>query len=76
MDFDIIPKTLTLTAGTRYYQIDTTAVGSSVTSFGCYANGLPPCRGNAGGSNDLSADHLNVTYKGFKSRGNISWRPM
>jgi iron complex outermembrane receptor protein len=75
-DFDIIPKTLTVTAGTRYYQIDTTAVGSSVSSFGCEADGLPPCTGNAIYSNDLSAHHLNITYKGFKSRGNISWRPM
>jgi outer membrane receptor protein involved in Fe transport len=76
VDFDIIPKVLTVTAGTRYYQIDTTAVGSSVSSFGCYAGGPPPCSGNVAYSNDLSAEHLDITYKGFKSRGNISWRPM
>ncbi|HWJ36569.1 MAG TPA: TonB-dependent receptor [Steroidobacteraceae bacterium] len=76
MDFDIIPKVLTVTAGTRYYQINTTAVGSSVSSFGCYGDGVAPCTGNAGYSNDLSAHNLNITYKGFKSRGNISWRPM
>jgi len=75
-DFDIIPKVLTLTAGTRYYQIDTTAVGSSISSFGCYAGGPPPCTGNGPYSNDLSAHDLNITYKGFKSRGNLSWRPM
>ncbi len=76
VDFDIIPKVLTVTAGTRYYQIDTTAVGSSVSSFGCYAGGPPPCSTNGPYSNDLSAHNLNITYKGFKSRGNISWRPM
>jgi outer membrane receptor protein involved in Fe transport len=76
MDFDIIPKTLTVTVGTRYYRIDTTAVGSSVSSFDCYAAGPPPCTTNAPVSNDLSAQNLNITYKGFKSRGNISWRPM
>jgi iron complex outermembrane receptor protein len=78
VDFDIIPKTLTVTAGTRYYNIDTTAVGSSVSSFFCYAGGPPPCTGNiAGGvNNDLSAQNLNITYKRFKSRANISWRPM
>jgi outer membrane receptor protein involved in Fe transport len=76
VDFDIIPKTLTVTAGTRYYQIDTTAVGSSVSSFGCAGDGPPPCTGNAAYSNDLSAQNLNITYKGFKSRANISWRPM
>jgi iron complex outermembrane receptor protein len=75
-DFDIIPKKLTVTAGTRYYQINTTAVGSSVSSFGCMNDGPPPCTGNAIYSNDLSAQNLNITYKGFKSRGNISWRPM
>jgi iron complex outermembrane recepter protein len=76
VDYDIIPKVLTVTAGTRYYQIDTTAVGSSVSSFGCYGGGAPPCTGNAAFSNDLSAENLNITYKGFKSRANISWRPM
>jgi iron complex outermembrane receptor protein len=76
LDFDIIPKTLTLTAGTRYYQIDTTAVGSSVSSFGCAEGGPPPCTGNGPYSNDLSAHDLNITYKGFKSRVNLSWRPM
>ncbi len=76
IDFDLIPKTLTLTAGTRYYKIDTTAVGSSVSSFGCFDNGLAPCTGNKLFSNDLSAHNLDVTYSGFKSRANISWRPM
>jgi outer membrane receptor protein involved in Fe transport len=76
VDFDIIPKLLTVTAGTRYYDIDTTASGSSVSSFGCYAGGPPPCTGNAGFSNDLSAEHLNISYKGFKSRANLSFRPM
>ncbi|HEY2634634.1 MAG TPA: TonB-dependent receptor [Steroidobacteraceae bacterium] len=75
-DFDIIPKTLTITAGTRYYNIDTTAQGSSVSSFGCYADGPAPCTGNVPYSNDLSAHNLNITYKGFKSRANLSWRPM
>jgi iron complex outermembrane recepter protein len=76
MDFDILPKKLTLTLGTRYYQIDTTAVGSSVSSFGCMADGPPPCSGNGPYSNDLSAHDLNITYKGFKSRANLSWRPI
>ncbi len=76
VDFDIIPKTLTVTAGTRYYDIDTTAAGSSVSSFGCFEDGPPPCTGNTAYNNDLSAEHLNISYKGFKSRGNITWRPM
>ena len=75
VDYDILPKKLTLTLGTRYYEINTTAVGSSVTSFGCYGNGPAPCTGNVSYSNNLSAQHLDITYKGFKSRANLSWRP-
>ena len=78
VDFDIIPKALTVTVGTRYYNINTTASGSSVSSFFCYAGGPPPCTANVinGVNHDLSAEHLDITYKGFKSRANISWRPI
>jgi iron complex outermembrane recepter protein len=34
-DFDIIPKTLTLTAGTRYYHFDESEEGGDVGSFYC-----------------------------------------
>ena len=76
VDVDIIPEKLTLTVGTRYYRINTTAVGSSVSSFGCFNAGPPPCTANEPFSNNLSAQNLNITYKGFKSRVNLSWRPM
>jgi iron complex outermembrane recepter protein len=76
LDYDIIPKVLTATVGTRYYAIDTTAAGSSVTSFGCYGNDPAPCTGNVDNSNNLSAQNLDITYKGFKSRANLTWRPM
>jgi outer membrane receptor protein involved in Fe transport len=39
VDFDIIPKTLTLTGGTRYYSMDTIERGTNVGSFGCEING-------------------------------------
>lgn len=39
LDFDIIPKTLTITAGTRYYDTQNFELGSSVGSFGCEING-------------------------------------
>ena len=76
VDFDIIPKMLTFTAGTRYYRINTTAVGSSISSFGCFEDGPAPCTGNAGFSNDLSAENLNKTYSGFKSRANLTYKPI
>jgi len=47
VDFDLLPHTLTLTAGTRYYDTDNFEVGSNVGSFGCeiygpYNGGVPP----------------------------------
>jgi iron complex outermembrane receptor protein len=74
VDVDIIPKTLTVTLGTRYYDIDTNSKGYSASSFGCYADGAAPCTGNIPFSNDLTAQHLDKSYKGFKSRGNVSWK--
>ncbi len=39
-------------------------------------DGPAPCVDNVSYSNNLSAQNLNITYKGFKSRANISWKPM
>jgi iron complex outermembrane recepter protein len=74
-DFDIIPKKLTLTAGTRYYKFDNTEVGSAVSSFGCYVGyaTTTPCSNYSYGIN-LNAEHLHSTYSGFKSRANLSWK--
>jgi len=79
-DFDIIPKVLTLTGGTRYYHMGTFELGSNVGSFGCeiygpYNTSVPtyPCTIPATNGNDLNAKNLNKTYKGFRSRANLSW---
>jgi iron complex outermembrane recepter protein len=69
-DFEIIPKTLTATVGTRYYNFDNTEKGAVVSSFGCADAGPTPCY--AGGQN-IDAEHLNSKYSGFKSRANLSW---
>jgi iron complex outermembrane recepter protein len=81
VDFDIIPKVLTITAGTRWYDFENTEVGSSVSSYGCrpggvYSVALPavppdPC---TVGAQNLNARNLKNVYAGFKSRGNISWK--
>ncbi len=80
VDFDLIPKTLTLTAGTRYSRTDTWEVGSTVGSFGgCQLINYPkapnPC---AYGPNqpfiDLNAENLDRTSSGFRSRVNLSWK--
>lgn len=71
VDYDLIPKTLTLTAGTRYYNFQNTETGSNVYSFGCYDGGPPPCAHEDG--NDINRLGLNSTYSGFKSRANMTW---
>jgi iron complex outermembrane recepter protein len=80
-DFDIIPKRLTVTFGTRYYNVDTTAAGFSASSFNCYQAGLPPCTNNQPpnipngyDSSNETAENLNISYKGFRSRANLSWK--
>jgi outer membrane receptor protein involved in Fe transport len=40
VDFDLIPKTLTLTAGTRWFRFDNSMKGSVLSSFGCFQGGL------------------------------------
>ena len=76
LDFDILPN-LTLTAGTRYYSIDTNERGSAIGSFGCQLIFNPtapdPCVNHSNGGNldSLGLDH---TYSGFKSRGNLTWK--
>ncbi len=76
VDYDIIPKTLTATVGTRYYTIDTTEVGYSASSFGCNPSeggtpAPPPCLGAY--DTDETAGDYSKTYSGFRSRANLSW---
>lgn len=40
IDFDIIPKTLTITGGTRYYRLDSYETGAVQGSFGCRPGGI------------------------------------
>ncbi len=70
IDFDIIPKVLTITGGTRYYHFDNTEKGTVAGSFGCYEAGPAPC---TAGTVNIDAENLNNTYKGFKSRANLTW---
>src|SRR5436190_600270 len=74
VDFDLIPKVLTVTAGTRHFRFDNSSAGSVLASFGCFEGGVP-----AGGchnplySYDLNAANLKDTESGFKSRANLTW---
>lgn len=80
VDFDIFPKTLTLTLGTRYYSIENFETGSNVGSYGCNPGGIysaatvtAPCTVPVSNGNNLNAKNLRDTYSGFKSRANLSW---
>jgi iron complex outermembrane receptor protein len=73
LDFDLVPKVLTFTAGTRYYRFVNTEKGAVVGSFGvpgCYEAGPAPCYAVA---TNIDAEDLHTTYKGFKSRANMTW---
>jgi iron complex outermembrane receptor protein len=70
LDFDIIPKVLTVTGGTRYYNFDNVELGAVTGSFGCYEAGPAPCLASA---TNIDAENLHTKYKGFKSRANLTW---
>jgi iron complex outermembrane receptor protein len=72
VDFDIIPKVLTITGGTRHYKFENSFTGSVTYGFYCFEQGAP-----AGGchndSINLNNKDLTFTESGTKSRGNITW---
>ena len=70
-DFDLIPKVLTATVGTRYYNFDNTEKGAFVSGFGCFEAGPAPC---SAGASSIDAEHLDQKYSGFKSRANLTWK--
>ncbi|MDB6086547.1 MAG: TonB-dependent receptor, partial [Gammaproteobacteria bacterium] len=84
MDVEIIPKTLILTAGTRYYKFNEREVGGDVGSFYCKVGATPttyygPCTTATNGPHAPYGTNLNAasynssTYHGFRSRANLSW---
>ena len=73
-DFDIIPKTLTLTLGTRQFRFDNSEAGSVESSFGCFEAGTPPMGCHSPNySYNLNAQNLTTSESGFRSRGNLTW---
>src|SRR5580765_1546318 len=73
VDFDLIPKVLPLTAGTRHFKFDNSSAGSVLSSFGCFQGGVPPGGCQSGFSYNLNAQNLKNSESGFKSRGNLTW---
>jgi outer membrane receptor protein involved in Fe transport len=78
-DYDLIPKVLTLTAGTRHFRFDNSAAGSVSATFGCFEGGVPPtgCHvtppANPYYSYNLNNPRLADTEIGNKSRANLTW---
>jgi len=77
VDYDIIPKVLTVTAGTRHFKFDNSSKGSVTGSFGCFEGGVPDTGCHvlepAPFAFNLDAAHLKDSESGWKSRGNITW---
>ncbi|HEY1313330.1 MAG TPA: TonB-dependent receptor [Steroidobacteraceae bacterium] len=77
LDVEILPKTLTLTAGTRYSRTETSEVGAAVGSIGCQLMFEPmapnPCVDHSNFIN-INAEGLDRTFSGFRSRANLSWK--
>jgi iron complex outermembrane receptor protein len=74
LDYDLIPKVLTVTAGTRHFRFENSSAGSVLSSFDCFQGGAPPggCH-NPATSYNLNAADLRDSESGFKSRGNLTW---
>jgi len=85
VDYDILPDTLTLTVGTRYYDMENEMLGANMGSFYCKVYGTGetgPCNGDLYGYGDVTApygtnldeqDPNNDSESDFKSRVNLSW---
>ena len=71
VDFDLIPKVLTLTGGTRYYHYDEFERGSEFYTSTA-ANNIPNGACTAAGGCGFGIN-LNKTESGFRSRGNLTW---
>ncbi|MDE2220555.1 MAG: TonB-dependent receptor, partial [Gammaproteobacteria bacterium] len=71
IDYDILPKVLTVTAGTRYYKYDQGMFGSKwITST---KNQNVPNGSPAGYGKLIDANGHHSEYSGFKSRANLTW---
>jgi len=75
VDFDIIPKVLTVTAGTRHYNYANYSVGSVYSDTGCtnVPNGSCIAGGGPGAVTGGRFFNEHATDSGFRSRANITW---
>ena len=72
MDYDLIPKVLTVTGGTRWFQFKNSFKGSVGGSFYCFGAAVTP-QGCQNDNYHLEEQHLADKESGFKSRANVTW---
>jgi len=69
VDYDLIPKVLTVTGGTRWYRYVEQEVGSQYgTGSGCVNKANGSCI-----ATPINYDDHHATFTGFKSRANLTW---
>ena len=71
-DYDIIPKVLTATIGTRHFNFKNSLKGDVPNSFACFQQGVI-AGGCHGLGYNLNAQNLQATESGWKSRANLTW---
>jgi iron complex outermembrane recepter protein len=72
VDYDLIPKVLTATLGTRHFRFENSSEGSVSGSFTCFEGGAP-ATGCITDTYNLNSQNLRDTESGYKSRGNLTW---
>ncbi len=74
-DYDIVPKVLSLTVGTRHFKFKNSLKGNVAISFFCFQGGVPAGGCVQGYNLDNPADGIPLkdTESGWKSRANLSW---
>jgi iron complex outermembrane receptor protein len=69
--FDLIPHSLTLTAGTRFFHFDNFDRGQSDSVYGC--RNIDPC---APPNGIFDVFNISQANSGHKSKANLSWKPL
>lgn len=72
VDYDLIPKVLTATVGTRYYHYSEFETGSQYETGSNCVN-VPNGQCTGGSYHNINAENLSTTYHGFRSRANLTW---
>ena len=74
VSYDILPKVLTVSAGTRFYHYTEFEVGSEYwTSANCVNIPNGQCDVTSGDGINIDAENLRKGYHGFRSSANITW---